>query len=229
MAGKSKSPDPEGRNGWLHNVAVPLAAAAILALGGVIGALVTRDSGGNDSGSGETTTVVETVPGTEPESHEQAQPQAPETEAGATLPQSTTACLPSKVASDSEDNSIGTPRGPLVSGQVYRGTLIKGDEEWWGFCAARPGRVDVRVENVCSVQGSGATNLIADVLGPSEEELESFRPDPGGFDSIPLQVEANVPYYVHIYDLDDIDIGGICSEVPWAMVVTGDLTAEVAS
>jgi hypothetical protein len=175
----------------------------------------------------ETTTVVETVVAPKPEPSEPEPP--PSATPKSESPEQVVACLPTPAASDAEDNSIGTPRGPVQSGHIYRGTLIKGDEEWWGFCAGSSGRVDIRVENVCEVQGSGATNLIAEVFGSSGEEIESLRIDPGRFWSIPLQVEANSPYYVHIYDLNDIDIGGVCGEVPWTLAVTGDLTAQLSS
>lgn len=213
---KGPPPDPHG-GGRLPSVWVPLIAAAIVAIAGLIGAVIGKET----IFKSQTTTVVEnaTAPASEPEP-------APSAPLPAESPNQATACLPSPAAGDAEDNSIGTPRGPLESGHVYRGTLIKGDEEWWGFCAGSPGRVDIRVENVCDVQGSGATNLIAEVLDASGEEIEYVRPDPGRFSSIALQVEANSPYYVHIYDLDDVDIGGICAEVPWTLMATGDLTAE---
>jgi hypothetical protein len=188
----------------------------MLAISGLVGAVIGKET----IFKNQTTTVVEGTPA--PESKSEPAPSTTPAESS----EQVTPCLPTPAGGDAEDNSMGTPRGPLESGRIYRGTLIKGDEEWWGFCSSTRGRVDIKVENVCDVQGSGATNLIAEILDASGEEIESVRPDPGRFRSIALQVEANSPYYVHIYDLYDVDIGGICPEVPWTLVATGDLTAE---
>lgn len=221
MTDEKNQPGDTSRGSRLQHVWVPLISALILAAAAIIGGLIGRSTVNQSA----TATVVETVtaPEADPSEPESSPPSPPQTNSPDTV-----ACLPSPARGDAEDNSIGTPRGPIESGRFYRGTLIKGDEEWWGFCARSPGRVDVRVENVCDVQGSGATNLIAEVLDSSGEEIEAFRIDPGRFRSIPLQAEANTPYYVHIFDLDDVDIGGICGEVPWTLVVTGDLTAEIS-
>lgn len=222
MADKSNPPGRDRQSGgWLHGVAVPIIAAIIVGLAGIVGAVIGRSTVNQTS---KTTTVVKPVPAPEPQTPASPQPQ-PESQAPSPV-----ACLQSSAKGDAEDNSMGMSRGPLISGRVYRGTLIKGDQEWWGFCARRPGRVDIMVENSCNVEGSGATNMIAEILDSSGKELESFRPDPGRFDSVPLQVEANTPYYAHIYDLDDVDIGNdVCGEVPWALTVTGDLTSEVSN
>lgn len=216
------SRDP-GRNAWLHNVWVPIITALIIAAAGIIGAMIDRST----FNQSETTTVVERAAAPEPESSESEPP--PSSPSPSDTPEQIMACLQSPGRGDAEDNSIGTPKGPLESGRIYRGTLIKGDEEWLGFCAGSSGRVDIRVENVCEIQGSGATNLLAEIFDSSGEEIESLRPDPGRFKSIPLQVEENSPYYVHIFDLDDIDIGGTCGEVPWSLVVTGDLTSQLST
>jgi hypothetical protein len=169
-------------------------------------------------GTAETTTIIRTVPGPS----QPKVPHAEEEEGGAAA---TTACLNSPATNDGEDDSMGEARGPLKSGRRYTGTLIKGDQEWWGFCVERTGRVEVVFESSCSEGGSGATNLLADVLDSNGEEIESFRPDPGASVSIALQAEPGDPYYVHIYDLADIDVSDeACGEVPWALTVTGPLS-----
>lgn len=224
MADKSNSPKGDQRgSSWFHSAVVPLIAAAIIGVSGIVAVMIGRGTT-NQTPPSETTTVFKTVPA--PESQTPASPQSQQESPDT----ATAACLQSNARGDAEDNSMGTSRGPLIPGKMYRGTLIKGDQEWWGFCARRPGRVDIKVENICNVEGRGATNMLAEILDSSGEQLESFRPEPGRFDSIPLQVEANTPYYVHIYDLYDIDIGdGVCGEVSWALTVTGELTSEVSS
>ena len=118
-----------------------------------------------------------------------------------------------------------------MSGQLYGGDLIAGDQDWRGFCLGADGRTTVRFSNPCSQSdGSGDTNLLASITNADGEELNSLRPGPGEASSYVFQGKAPGPYYVKVFDLDDIDLGqgNPCPDGKWTLRVTGPLSDHVA-
>lgn len=132
-------------------------------------------------------------------------------------------CLPR--ISSSTDNSIGTADGPLVSGKRYEGKIFSGDEDWLGYCVSEDGPVRITFENACP-SSQGPNDIFAYLVNPGEgEAMHYLHPEPGESETRVVETLADTPHFIHVLDLAESDIGSeICSELPWALTVTGALS-----
>jgi hypothetical protein len=225
MVADGKNPLPDQfsrRDRWSPGDKAVIIAAIITAIGAVIGSIVIR-SGDNGSSSttaatlksGSTAPTVVSPPPTTLKQPPKEEPTAKRS-----------GCLQS---SSHSGNSMGTAIGPLVSGRRYPGTILAEDEDWLGFCVSREGEVNVTFENSCYTD-EGPNDIYAELVTPGETEGRSIDPIPGRSKSLPLEARANVPYFVHIYDLQQSDIGShVCGKLPWALTITGPLASTITA